>query len=85
MTSMQAPPGNGETALSLGLLLVCLVAVVGLAKLLAPVIQSGVRCHYGAPAAVVGVAIAMLVLLPRRWRRHGGTCQPHADQPEPSR
>lgn len=58
-----APPGNGETALSLGLLLVCLVAVVGLAKLLAPVIQSGVGA-IGAPAAVVGVAIAMLVLLP---------------------
>ncbi len=57
------PPGNGETALSLGLLLVCLVAVVGLAKLLAPVIQSGVGA-IGAPAAVVGVAIAMLVLLP---------------------
>lgn len=57
------PPGNPETVLSLFLLLVCLVAVVGLAKLLAPVIQSGVAV-IGAPAAVVGVAIAMLVLLP---------------------
>ncbi len=58
-----APPSVSETWLSLVLLLVCLVAVVGLAKLMAPVIQSGVRAM-GAPAAVVGVAIAMLVLLP---------------------
>lgn len=58
-----APPGNGETALSLCLLVVCLIAVVGLAKLLAPVIQTGVQA-VGAPASVVGVAIAMLVLLP---------------------
>lgn len=57
------PPGNRETLVSLALLLVCLVAVVGLAKMLAPVIQSGVKV-IGAPAAVVGVAIAMLVLLP---------------------
>jgi Ca2+:H+ antiporter len=58
-----APPGNRVTWLSLALLFVCLVAVVGLAKELAPVIQSGVNA-IGAPAAVVGVAIAMLVLLP---------------------
>ncbi|MBL8310191.1 MAG: ionic transporter y4hA [Burkholderiales bacterium] len=58
-----APPGNIEAALSLGLLLVCLVAVVGLAKLLAPAIQSAVGA-VGAPPAVVGIAIAMLVLLP---------------------
>lgn len=57
------PPTNGETMVSAALLLVCLVAVVGLAKMLAPVIQSGVKA-IGAPAAVVGVAIAMLVLLP---------------------
>ncbi|HPG63004.1 MAG TPA: ionic transporter y4hA [Casimicrobium sp.] len=58
-----APPSAQETWISLGLLLTCLVAVVGLAKLMAPVIQSGVSAM-GAPAAVVGVAIAMLVLLP---------------------
>jgi Ca2+:H+ antiporter len=58
-----APPSARETWLSLLLLVVCLIAVVGLAKLMAPVIQSGVSAM-GAPAAVVGVAIAMLVLLP---------------------
>ena len=58
-----APPSAQESWISLGLLLTCLVAVVGLAKLMAPVIQSGVSA-IGAPAAVVGVAIAMLVLLP---------------------
>lgn len=57
------PPPNAAAWLSLGLLLVCLVAVVGLAKLLAPVIQAGVK-SIGAPAAVVGIAIAILVLLP---------------------
>jgi Ca2+:H+ antiporter len=58
-----APPDDRATAISLVLLLACLVAVVGLAKMLAPAIQSGVS-RLGAPAAVVGVAIAMLVLLP---------------------
>ena len=37
--------------------------MVGLAKTLAPAIESGVR-SINAPIAVVGVAIAMLVLLP---------------------
>lgn len=57
------PPTVRETWLSLGLLLVCLAAVVGLAKTMAPLIQVGVK-SIGAPAAVVGVAIALLVLLP---------------------
>lgn len=57
------PPTVRETWLSLGLLLVCVVAVVGLAKTMAPLIQVGVK-SIGAPAAVIGVAIAMLVLLP---------------------
>lgn len=58
-----AQPSTREVWLSLGLLLACLVAVVGLAKTMAPVIQLGVK-QIGAPTAVVGVAIAMLVLLP---------------------
>jgi len=58
-----APPTAREAWLSVVYLLVCLVAVVGLAKLLAPVIQAGVK-SIGAPAAVVGIAIAILVLLP---------------------
>lgn len=52
--------------LSFALLALSLVAVVGLAKLLSPAIQSGVAAA-NAPAAVVGIAIALLVLLPETW------------------
>jgi Ca2+:H+ antiporter len=45
------------------LLLVCLVLVVVLAKSLAPVIENAVAAA-GAPAALVGVIIAAVVLLP---------------------
>ena len=41
----------------------CLLAVVGLAKTLAPSIEAGVRAA-GAPPAVVGVIVALMVLLP---------------------
>jgi Ca2+:H+ antiporter len=59
-----AAPPAGRTALtSLGLLLVSLVAVVGLAKTASPAIEDGVASA-GAPRAVVGVVIALLVLLP---------------------
>lgn len=44
-------------------LLLALVAVVGLAKLLSPAIKSGVEA-IAAPPAVIGIAIALLVLLP---------------------
>jgi Ca2+:H+ antiporter len=55
---------SGRTALiSLGLLLVALVAVVGLAKTISPTIEAGVSA-VGAPPSLVGVAIALLVLLP---------------------
>jgi Ca2+:H+ antiporter len=47
----------------LGLLLVALVSVVGLAKVLSPNIEAGVRT-LGLPYAVVGVVIALLVLSP---------------------
>ena len=57
------PPSNRQAAVSLGLLLVSLVAVVGLAKALSPSIESAVA-NAGAPAAVVGIIIAGLVLLP---------------------
>ncbi len=57
-------PPSGRTALiSLGLLLVALVAVVGLAKTVSPTIEAGVTA-VGAPLSVVGVTIALLVLLP---------------------
>jgi Ca2+:H+ antiporter len=48
------------------LLTVALVAVVGLAKVLSPSIERAVKAA-GAPEAVIGVAIAMLVLLPETW------------------
>ncbi len=57
------PPSNQTTYLSLGLLLVALVAVVGLAKVGSPAIESAVESA-GLPNAVVGVVIALLVLLP---------------------
>jgi Ca2+:H+ antiporter len=61
-----APPTNAAAWTSLGLLLVALVAVVGLAKLISPAIESGLS-SVGAPKAVVGVIIAMIVLLPETW------------------
>jgi Ca2+:H+ antiporter len=57
------PPTNAATWVSVGLLLVSLVGVVGLAKVLSPSIEAAVRAA-GAPDAVIGIAIAMLVLAP---------------------
>jgi Ca2+:H+ antiporter len=63
-SEVHVPPPSDRTAwISLLLLLICLVAVVGLAKTLSPAIEAGVRSA-GAPPAVVGVIIALLVLLP---------------------
>ena len=57
------PPTNRAAYASLGLLVVSLVAVVGLAKIESPAIESGVAA-LGFPQAVVGVVIALLVLAP---------------------
>lgn len=57
------PPSGAIAALSAGLLVACLVAVVLLAKKLAPDIESAVAAM-GAPKALVGVIIAAVVLLP---------------------
>lgn len=57
------PPTAAHAWAALGLLLLSLVAVVGLAKLLSPAVEAGVA-RAGAPEAVVGVVIAALVLLP---------------------
>src|SRR5262249_58416359 len=57
------PPSNTSTAISAGLLLVALVAIVGLAKLETPIVEAGV-IRLGLPKAVVGIVIAALVLLP---------------------
>ena len=57
------PPTARQTQVSLGLLMLALVAVVGLAKTESPAIESGVSSA-GLPPAFVGVVIALLVLLP---------------------
>lgn len=61
-----APPTVAQAWASFGLLLVSLVSVVGLAKQLSPSIEAGVAAM-GAPKAVIGIAIALLVLLPETW------------------
>lgn len=66
LDSHASPPSDRVTWSSLALLLVALVCVVGLAKTLAPLIEAGVRAA-GAPPAVVGVLIAMIVLAPETW------------------
>lgn len=58
-----AKPSNSKTGVSAVLLLLSLIAVVGLAEALSPAIEAGVKAA-GAPKTVVGIAIAMLVLLP---------------------
>ncbi len=61
-----APPSVARASASFALLMVSLLSVVGLAKLLSPTIER-VVADLHAPATVVGVAIAMLVLLPETW------------------
>jgi Ca2+:H+ antiporter len=61
-----APPTLGQAWMSFALLFVSLVAVVGLAKVLSPAIEAAVEA-VGAPPAVIGVAIAALVLLPEAY------------------
>lgn len=60
------PPSVSQAWASFGLLVVSLVAVVGLAKQLSPSIEAAV-ITMGAPKAVIGIAIALLVLLPETW------------------
>lgn len=60
------PPTRAQTVESFGLLLVSLVCVVGLAKMLSPTIEGAVLAS-GAPKAVIGIVIALLVLLPETW------------------
>ncbi|MFC5285865.1 calcium:proton antiporter [Actinokineospora guangxiensis] len=56
-------PATRTALISLGLLLVCLVAVVGLAKTVSPTLERAVEAA-GAPLSLVGVLIALLVLAP---------------------
>src|SRR5450755_1479856 len=65
--SVHAPPPTAPMAwASFGLMLVSLVAVIGLAKVLSPTVERAVAAA-GAPAPVIGIVIALLVLLPETW------------------
>jgi Ca2+:H+ antiporter len=59
-------PSNLKTTISVVLLLICLVVVVGLAEALSPAIESGVKSA-GVPKTIVGIAIALLVLMPEGY------------------
>lgn len=60
------PASAAVTWLSAVLLLPSLIAVVGLAKVLAPGIERAVKTA-GMPQSVVGITIALMVLLPETW------------------
>jgi Ca2+:H+ antiporter len=59
-------PSNLKTIISVLLLIASLIVVVGLAELLSPAIEAGVKAA-GAPKTIIGIAIAMLVLLPEAY------------------
>ena len=59
-------PSNLKTTVSVFLLIASLVTVVGLAEILNPVIEAGVKAM-GAPKTIIGIAIALLVLLPEGY------------------
>lgn len=56
-------PSNRAALMSLGMLVLALVCVVGLAKVVSPALESAIASA-GLPPSAVGVVIAMLVLLP---------------------
>ena len=58
-----APPTKIAATISLILLLVCLGAVILIAKSLAPALEQGVA-YVGAPKSLVGVLVALVILLP---------------------
>ena len=59
-------PSTLKTLVSCALLLISLITVVGLAEALSPSIESLINA-IGAPKTIVGIAIAMLVLLPEGY------------------
>lgn len=59
-------PSTLKTSISVVLLLASLTVVVGLAEALNPAIEAGVK-GAGAPKTIVGIAIAMLVLMPEAY------------------
>lgn len=64
--SHAAPPTPRVAWASFGLLLASLVAVVLLAKMLSPQIEAALAAA-SAPPSALGIAIALLVLLPETW------------------
>ena len=61
---MHAPPPSNKLAYeSVGLLIVSLIAIVGLAKILTPTVEAGIA-SLRMPKSTVGIIIAALVLLP---------------------
>jgi Ca2+:H+ antiporter len=62
-STITGQPSSRAASASLGLLLLALVAVVGLAKTVSPNIEQGIDAA-GLPASFVGVVIAFLILLP---------------------
>jgi len=59
-------PSNLKTGFSVVLLIISLIIVVGFAELLSPAIEAGVKAA-GAPKTIVGIAIALLVLMPEGY------------------
>ena len=59
-------PSSKDAYTSLGLLVVALIAIVGLAKVVSPAVESGVR-QAGLPLFVVAVVVALVVLLPESF------------------
>jgi Ca2+:H+ antiporter len=59
-------PSSLTVGVALGLLSLSLVAVIGLAKVLAPSIEAVVEAA-ATPRGVVGIVIALIVLLPETW------------------
>ncbi|MES2857539.1 MAG: ionic transporter y4hA [Bdellovibrionota bacterium] len=57
---------SADAWLSFVSLCVSLVAVIGLAKLISPMIEHGI-VFIGAPKSTVGLLIALIVLLPETW------------------
>jgi Ca2+:H+ antiporter len=60
------PPSRRQATASFVLLLVSLVTVVGLAKVLSHPLEKFVEAFH-LPRGVVGIAVAMVVLLPETW------------------
>jgi Ca2+:H+ antiporter len=60
------PPSIGAAWASFGLLVVSLIVVVGLAKVLSVPMEKGLA-FIGAPPAVIGIVIALIVLMPETF------------------